>query len=48
MATILNEMFDNGLLAAPRTVSVPLAESPDALRTITGNKSVGRFTVRMS
>jgi NADPH2:quinone reductase len=48
MATTLNEMFDNGLLAAPRTVSVPLAESPNALRTIIGNKSVGRFTVRMS
>jgi NADPH:quinone reductase len=48
MAPTLNEMFDNGLLAAPQTVSVPLADSPDALRAITGNKSVGRLTVRMS
>ena len=48
MATALNTMFDNGLLDIPRTVSVPFASSPDALRATVRNDSVGRFSVRMS
>jgi NADPH2:quinone reductase len=48
MATALNAMFDKGLLDIPRTVSVPLDSSPDALRATVGNDCVGRFSVRMS